>query len=391
MCNGYFSSSIRRNREQLPEQTNPYGPDFVEQVAEFLPYLTDIKFLGGEPFLIDIYYDIWERILQINPNIKVHITTNGTVLNNRGKGILEQLNVGIVLSIDSLDEATYESIRVNAKFARLQENLTFFKELVRKKGTYLTFAVCPIIQNWKTLPQMLRIANDEGVNLHFNTVWAPEHTSLQFLSQEELTVAIDYLEAEAPHESTSTTATNNLGVYNELIGTLKYWRAEKEQHPGADMESFKRANITIEKVLPLLPAEASASILASMLVCGYAEMEETGKGKLMATHLPHPEKLLALLQQPTLHDALNQLREEATPAEFIAQYLLALQVLDKLMGNDDGLLAERIELVTPVLQRTSKQAQAAADLGTNGAFFQLRFLKQPSVEALLQKYEGLFG
>ena len=53
MCNGHFSSSIRKNREQLPPKENPYDADFVNQLEAFFLDLKVAKFLGGEPFLID--------------------------------------------------------------------------------------------------------------------------------------------------------------------------------------------------------------------------------------------------------------------------------------------------------------------------------------------------
>ena len=57
MCSGYFSSTIRANREQLPPLPMVYDQAFVEQLLPFLPHLTNAKFLGGEPFLVDIYYE----------------------------------------------------------------------------------------------------------------------------------------------------------------------------------------------------------------------------------------------------------------------------------------------------------------------------------------------
>src|ERR1700733_1516575 len=53
MCNGFFSSSIRSNREGLPALPQVYDAQFVNQLRPFVPHLTDAKFLGGEPFLVD--------------------------------------------------------------------------------------------------------------------------------------------------------------------------------------------------------------------------------------------------------------------------------------------------------------------------------------------------
>lgn len=392
MCSGHFSSSIRKNRENLPALENPYTPAFVEQLTEFLPHLTDMKFLGGEPFLIDIYYDIWEKIIEINPKIKVHITTNGTVLNNRGKRILEQLNVAIILSIDSLDKETYEGIRINAKYDRMLENLSFFKHLVREKGTYLTFAVCPIISNWQTMPQMLEVANDEGINLHFNVVWAPEYLSLQYLDSDSLCEVIACYEAALPEKATTPTAMNNIGVFKEFIGTLKYWLKEKETHPAPDLEQFKKVELTKELVLSVLPKDTDTQLLAATIICWYAEQTKPGSGVELARKLPQSERLLALMKVPSLPEAITQIRIQSSTYRHIQNFMGALMVLDTLLGShQDGILAKRIELVMPILARTAKQDQAAYDLGANGALLQLRFLKQPSEALIIEKYESLFA
>lgn len=392
MCSGHFSSSIRKNREHLPALENPYTPEFVAQLTEFLPHLTDMKFLGGEPFLIDIYYDIWEKIIEINPKIKVHITTNGTILNNRGKRILEKLNVAIILSIDSLDKETYEGIRVNAKYDRMMENLAFFKALVREKGTYLTFAVCPIISNWQTMPEMLRVANKEGINLHFNIVWAPEYLSLQYLDKDTLTEVIACFEAALPSQTSTPTAANNVAVFKEFIGTLKYWLKEKEDHPSPDLEQFKQVKLDPNIIKSLLIGDEASKLLTVATICWYAELTEAGKGKQLAQSLPYTETVLQLLDAPDMPTAITQLRIKTTPFMFIEQYMTTLLVLDKLIEpGADSILSKRIELVMPYLAKTDKQDQAAYDLGANGAFLQLRFLKQTSEAVVVEKYESLFG
>jgi MoaA/NifB/PqqE/SkfB family radical SAM enzyme len=142
MCNGYFSSSIRKNREHLPPIESPYNDKFVDELDEFIPHLTDAKFLGGEPFMIDIYLSIWERIRKLNPNIRIHITTNGTFLNNRIKDLLEGLKAGIILSIDSVNKETYPKIRVNGSYDKVMENLEYFRDYTKRKSTFLSMAAC---------------------------------------------------------------------------------------------------------------------------------------------------------------------------------------------------------------------------------------------------------
>ena len=56
MCPGRNSSSFNTNEKA----EFIYDDAFLLQLEEFLPHLNEAKFIGGEPFLIPIYYKIWE-------------------------------------------------------------------------------------------------------------------------------------------------------------------------------------------------------------------------------------------------------------------------------------------------------------------------------------------
>ena len=60
-----------------------------------MPHLEEMKFLGGEPFMIGIYYDIWGEVARVNPGVKIRITTNATTLNPRTKTLLEKMGAGV--------------------------------------------------------------------------------------------------------------------------------------------------------------------------------------------------------------------------------------------------------------------------------------------------------
>jgi MoaA/NifB/PqqE/SkfB family radical SAM enzyme len=57
-----------------------------------------------------------DLIARLNPGIEVSIQTNGTILNDEVKQAIERLRATINISVDALDPANYERIRVNAKF-----------------------------------------------------------------------------------------------------------------------------------------------------------------------------------------------------------------------------------------------------------------------------------
>jgi hypothetical protein len=241
------------------------------------------------------------------------------------------------------------------------------------------------------MPQMLKVANAERINLHFNIVWAPEYLSLQYLDKDRLEEVINHFERGLPATTSNPTATNNVLVYKEYIGTLKYWLQEKEDNPEADLEQFKQVVLDADLIQSILPTTEDAQLLVTTIICWYAEMNHSGQGVKLAQQLPQSEQLMDLLNAPNLPEAITQLRLQSTTYRHIQNFMEALRVLDKLMGtSNDGLLERRIAMVMPILERTPKQDQAAYDLGANGVFLQLRFLKQPSEELVFEKYASLF-
>lgn len=170
MCGGKWSSVIRRDREKLPPLESPYDDDFVRQIEGFLPTLKRANFLGGEPFLIKPYLAIWESIARINPDIEVAVTSNGSIWNRRVERILNDLKrVKLTLSIDSLRKETYESIRLGGDFDTVRRNIDRFLDM----GVLVSFSVCPMIQNWREMPEILAFAQDHDLDVYFNTVLGP--------------------------------------------------------------------------------------------------------------------------------------------------------------------------------------------------------------------------
>lgn len=231
MCNGYFSSSIRKNREKLPPILSPYNDDFIDQLDEFIPHLTDAKFLGGEPFMIDIYLKIWERILKIKPQIKIHITTNGTFVTPRVKKLLEGLRAGIVLSIDSINKETYNKIRINGNYEKVMQNLDFFIDYTKKKKTFISMAVCPITLNWHELPQLRDFCIEKNISLYLNAVFTPEELSLREQPIEKQKEIINFLKSHPSEKiagSYKLPRNISIAAYNDFIKLLEGWVSERE-------------------------------------------------------------------------------------------------------------------------------------------------------------------
>jgi MoaA/NifB/PqqE/SkfB family radical SAM enzyme len=228
MCSGFFSSSIRANREKLPALQQKYDSKFVQQLVPYLPHLTNAKFLGGEPFLIDIYYDIWEHLIELNPNCKVTITTNGTVFTDKVKRVLEKLNCEIVVSLDSVVKPTYENIRKNATLERTLANIDSFDEIIRRKNTGLSFAICPMVSNAEEIPGLVNFASERGAHVFFNTVVFPASHSIRALPtgrQREILL----LFRASRSECHTTVGERNRDALEGLSRQIEFWISESDE------------------------------------------------------------------------------------------------------------------------------------------------------------------
>ena len=246
MCNGYYSSLIRKNREHLPPLKSPYDDQFVKQLEPFIPHLTEAKFLGGEPFLINTFYSIWDLIIRLNPSMKVSITTNATVLNDRVKNVLEKLNVHIILSIDSLKPENYERIRTNARFDQAIENIQYFKDYVIRRNTTMTLAVCPMKGNWQEMPHFLKFCNKQDIRLFFNTVIFPEESSLMTMRKDELSELVEYLNTTQLTEDTEVEKYNNSNYLDLIQQVLGYRDKAFEYDEYISHDSLNEHRILLE-------------------------------------------------------------------------------------------------------------------------------------------------
>lgn len=193
MCNGLFSSSIRMKREHKPPLPIIYDDIFMDQISAVLPDIKKIKFLGGEPFLIDIYYKTWECVIRQNPECILPVQTNATVLNERVKTILDKGKFYIGISIDSLEKETYETIRKGASFEKVMDHIHFYMDYSRKRNLFLNISVCPMKLNILQIPDIVRFCNQNDILLNFNALSHPVYLSLDFCESSKLDYYFSYL------------------------------------------------------------------------------------------------------------------------------------------------------------------------------------------------------
>lgn len=223
MCSGENSELVRKNVEQKTPYDNPYDDSFVEQLVPYLINLKEISFTGGEPFLIEIYFKIWDKIIKVNPDIKISITTNGTILNKKVKGYLDKLDFNITLSLDSINKENFEAIRVNSNLETILDNLQYFQDYTKQKGTSINVKICPMRQNWKDIPDLIDYLNQKNITAIFNNVLFPPNCTLWNLNASELQNIIMFLK-EKNFNSNTKIQKENIDRYNNLIKQIENWK-----------------------------------------------------------------------------------------------------------------------------------------------------------------------
>ena len=230
MCRGEFSSAIRRNREKLPRIEHPYKQELLSELEEFIPHLDNAHFLGGEPFLIPIYLDIWEMMQRINPSVRISVQTNATLLSNRVKRIIESMRFDIAVSIDSFHKENYEKIRQNGRFEDVERNIRYLRNLCEEKGTQFTFSYCPMPQNWHELADAVRYSNKLNCEIYFNKVDFPKECSFQSMAANELDTVIAGLGAENLPTDNRIEALN-ASAFADVIKQVEYWKEKQFGKP----------------------------------------------------------------------------------------------------------------------------------------------------------------
>ncbi|MDD2635772.1 MAG: radical SAM protein [Bacteroidales bacterium] len=213
MCHEGFSSSIAKSKG-LEKIKHPYDKDFLNQIEPYIKNLEVAKFLGGEPFLINIYYEIWDLIIKTNPKCKIILQTNGTILNDKVKSYLAKGNFYIGVSIDSLKPEIFERIRVNAKLDAVLKNLDYFISVTKKKNNYVNLSVCPMQNNWKEMPDLVNFCNEKKIFIYFNTVYT-DGFAISQMSEEELLEIKNYYES-VKFRTKGIIAKRNVRFFNNL-------------------------------------------------------------------------------------------------------------------------------------------------------------------------------
>ncbi len=279
MCNGMLSSSIRANREKRPPSKSIFGQEFREELCKFIPDLQEMVFAGGEPFLNPLYYDIWEDAIRLNPKCYLSVVTNGTILNDRIKSLLERGNFKINLSFDAMTKETYESIRVNAKFEETMANMKYFGDTLARQGKHLNIPICPLRANRYELPDLVRFCNENKYSLNFGNVYGAEDVALYSMPISELKELKDFYSRQTFSE-TNRISKWNIMQFRELTRRIDQWIADQEKKEAEEEDFLKNIDLGKDKIGEYMNIFMQKRI-ADLKVIGYSD-EETNELALAA-------------------------------------------------------------------------------------------------------------
>lgn len=218
MCNGELSSAIRSRREGRPPLPPVYDDRFFEELAGLAPTLREVLFQGGEPFLGSEPLRAFEVLADSGFAGRCHVTTNGTVANDRVRRILDRLRVDVSVSVDGWSASTFEAIRVGAAHSQVMANIAWFLEMARRRHTVVRFNHCVMRSNWHELHDVLAGADRLGIDVTVIDVRRPVSMSLHRADPAELGPVLDRMREQ---ERRGPTLGRNAGSWARELAALE--------------------------------------------------------------------------------------------------------------------------------------------------------------------------
>lgn len=321
MCSGEFSSAIRAHREGLPSLSSAYGDAFFDELAPFLGRLEQARFLGGEPFLADVNYRVWDLMTATGSTAECNVTTNGTQWSPKVEAVLERLPFSIGISMDGVRRRTIESIRAGVSYDRLMANLDRFLAYRDRRGLSLSLTFCLMVDNWEEFGEFLLFADERDCGVFVNTVRQPPRHSLFHLSPVELRVVVDRLERKS--DALGRRLTLNAHVWWEQLERLRSHLQDLEQRHDGHLADPGRWVALVDQL-------GSASLPESDLI-----------GRLAASLPDGHVSVLRLDDGERLTDGVDYLGLDVTPL-LGAPMSGVLALMADRYGHRVDVLAERV-------------------------------------------------
>lgn len=195
MCSGENSSKllVENNAlgyEDLDQKDFDLKDSDYNKMLELVKHdLKILKILGGEPFFNPRVIKLLEMLVQNGQanKIKLHVTTNGTMCNDKIISLLKKFkDLRLVFSVDGVGKCN-EYMRFPSKWEVVSANITKFKENL--VNAYIM--VNCVVQNLNVLyvNELLEFTNQKKIFLKFDLVLDPNWLHLSILPKHVLIMA----------------------------------------------------------------------------------------------------------------------------------------------------------------------------------------------------------
>jgi len=177
ICNFQCPICYENRKKHDFEGARGYGrmklTDFQKIVNELSPWVYRINLYGfGEPFLFDEIFDMI-RYATIH-NISVAITSNfNTITQDKINKILDSGLEHLVISIDGVDQKSYEKYQVGGNFEKVISNIQMLikaKKEKRAKYPFVDWQFLIMKHNYHLQDKAAEIARGLGIGIRFSNI-----------------------------------------------------------------------------------------------------------------------------------------------------------------------------------------------------------------------------
>ncbi|OFZ21446.1 MAG: hypothetical protein A2X94_08025 [Bdellovibrionales bacterium GWB1_55_8] len=176
--------------------------DLQSSLEPHIKTLREVELHSGEPFIQKDTYRLISWISDHNPECLWTITTNAHWrLSGRIEEHLDKIRFkNLIISIDSLDAATYAKIRQGGRLGTVMKNVNLLRDynsrrVARGQGTMNIRANFLIQQdNWSELPQIFDFERKTGIDCFRTFLYEPRRFSLLDLPSSEREAILTFYE-----------------------------------------------------------------------------------------------------------------------------------------------------------------------------------------------------
>lgn len=191
MCSAYNSSLLESENKSNPELeifrvfSNSAPIKWFEDDAKFKEIVElasrgkRLRFTGGEPTVNGLLDEFLHQLVELNPNIYIQITSNGSSFSKRLQETLKKfVHVSIHVSIDAYGKAN-DFIRWPLTWNKIERNVD---KMLEYDNIWVYVETSLQAGGIDSIPQLIEWCNTRKIEWSVNSVYKPEHLQ-PFLAQ----------------------------------------------------------------------------------------------------------------------------------------------------------------------------------------------------------------